>query len=171
MIIRTAQLSLITKEFDKTRDNVESILKRHRGYIGELKVGGSTGSGRTLTGTLRVPADQLDRIQKYLNPTDTNPKLNKLTGGEWQRTLGKAKEEAQAFAQKICDEFDVLYAEGAVHGRVMNIAVHPFIMGQPHRIDALARALDYIAQHPHVWWASGSQITQHYRQHQDAKAG
>jgi peptidoglycan/xylan/chitin deacetylase (PgdA/CDA1 family) len=80
-------------------------------------------------------------------------------------------QEAQAFAQKICDEFDVLYAEGAVHGRVMNIAVHPFIMGQPHRIDALARALDYIAQHPHVWWASGSQITQHYRQHQDAKAG
>ena len=80
-------------------------------------------------------------------------------------------QEAQAFAQKICDEFDVLYAEGAVHGRVMNIAVHPFIMGQPHRIDALARALDYIAQHPHVWWASGSQITQHYRQHQAAKAG
>ena len=80
-------------------------------------------------------------------------------------------QEAPAFAQKICDEFDVLYAEGAVHGRVMNIAVHPFIMGQPHRIDALARALDYIAQHPHVWWASGSQITQHYRQHQAAKAG
>lgn len=74
-------------------------------------------------------------------------------------------QEAQAFAQKICDEFDVLYAEGAVHGRVMNIAVHPFITGQPHRIDALARALDYIAQHPHVWWASGSQITAHYRQH------
>ena len=50
---------------------------------------------------LFVPADQLDRIQKYLNPTDTNPKLNKLTGGEWQRTLGKAKEEAQAFARDL----------------------------------------------------------------------
>jgi peptidoglycan/xylan/chitin deacetylase (PgdA/CDA1 family) len=74
-------------------------------------------------------------------------------------------QEAQAFAQKICDEFDVLYAEGTEHGRVMNIAVHPFIMGQPHRIEALARALEYIAKHPRVWWASGSQITQHYRQH------
>jgi len=60
MIIRTAQLSLITKEFDKVRVNLEAILKRHRGYFGELKVGGSTGSGRTLTATLRVPADQLD---------------------------------------------------------------------------------------------------------------
>jgi hypothetical protein len=60
MIIRTADLSLITKEFDKTRANLEAILKRHRGYLGELKAGGTTGSGRTLTATLRVPADQLD---------------------------------------------------------------------------------------------------------------
>ncbi len=60
MIIRTAELSVITKEFDKARANLESILNRHHGYVGELKVGGSTGSGRTLTATLRVPADQLD---------------------------------------------------------------------------------------------------------------
>lgn len=50
---------------------------------------------------LFVPADQLDRIQKYLNPGDQNPKLNKLTGGEWQRTLGKAREEAKAFARDL----------------------------------------------------------------------
>ncbi|RYG23796.1 transcription-repair coupling factor, partial [bacterium] len=50
---------------------------------------------------LFVPADQLDRIQKYLNPGDTNPKLNRLTGGEWQKTLGKAKEEAKAFARDL----------------------------------------------------------------------
>jgi hypothetical protein len=60
MIIRTAQLSVVTQEFDKARANLEAILKRHRGYVGELKTGGSTGSGRTLTATLRVPADQLD---------------------------------------------------------------------------------------------------------------
>lgn len=60
MIIRSAQLSLITKEFDKARANLEPILKRHHGYVGELKAGGSTGSGRTLNATLRVPADQLD---------------------------------------------------------------------------------------------------------------
>ena len=60
MIIRTAQLSLITKEFDKARANLEAILKRYRGYVGELKANDTTGSGRTLTATLRVPADQLD---------------------------------------------------------------------------------------------------------------
>lgn len=60
MILRTAQLNLITKEFDSARANLEAILKRHQGYIGELNAGGNTGSGRTLTATLRVPADQLD---------------------------------------------------------------------------------------------------------------
>ena len=60
MIIRTADLSLVTKEFDKARGNLEAIIKRHRGYVGELKAGGTTGSGRTITATLRVPSDQLD---------------------------------------------------------------------------------------------------------------
>ncbi|HJP83863.1 MAG TPA: DEAD/DEAH box helicase, partial [Fimbriimonadaceae bacterium] len=50
---------------------------------------------------LYVPADQLDRIQKYLNPGDVPPKLNKLTGGEWQRTLGKAREDAKEFARDL----------------------------------------------------------------------
>lgn len=56
---------------------------------------------------LFVPTDQLDRIQKYLNPGDASPKLNRLTGGEWQRTISKAKEDAVAFAQDLVK----LYAE------------------------------------------------------------
>jgi transcription-repair coupling factor (superfamily II helicase) len=50
---------------------------------------------------LFVPAEQLDRIQKYLNPGDVLPKLNRLSGNEWQRTIGKAKEEAKAFARDL----------------------------------------------------------------------
>lgn len=73
-------------------------------------------------------------------------------------------QEGAAFAQKICDEFDTLYAEGAVSGQVMNIAVHPFIMGQPHRIEYLARALDYVLSHSGVWCATGSEIIASYRQ-------
>jgi len=60
MIIRTAGITLITREFDKARSGLEIILKRHRGYVGELKVGGASGTGRSLTATLRVPVDQLD---------------------------------------------------------------------------------------------------------------
>ncbi len=56
---------------------------------------------------LFVPADQLDRVQKYLNPGDNAPKLNRLTGGEWQKTISKAKEDAKLFARDLVK----LYAE------------------------------------------------------------
>lgn len=73
-------------------------------------------------------------------------------------------QEGAAFAQKIRDEFDTLYDEGAEHGKVMNIAVHPFIMGQPHRIAHLAAAFEYILSHSAVWCATGSEIIDWYRQ-------
>lgn len=60
MIVRTAELALTTSDFDQARTRLEEILKRHKGYLGELNVTGATGSGRTLTATLRVPAEQLD---------------------------------------------------------------------------------------------------------------
>jgi type II secretory pathway pseudopilin PulG len=60
MIVRTAELEVTTKDFDKARPSVEEILKRRHGYIGELNVNTPTGAARSLTGTLRVPATQLD---------------------------------------------------------------------------------------------------------------
>jgi hypothetical protein len=60
MIARTSQLTLITKEFDKARGALEDILKRHRGYLGQLDVNAPADGQRMLTATLRVPADQLD---------------------------------------------------------------------------------------------------------------
>lgn len=60
MIARGAQLSLTTKDFAKTRQALEEILKRHKGYIGQLNVNGPSGAGRTLDATLRVPATELD---------------------------------------------------------------------------------------------------------------
>jgi negative regulator of sigma E activity len=60
MIIRTAGLSLITKDFDKARTQVEEIMHRRRGYVGTLKVTGAAQGGRSLTASLRIPAAQLD---------------------------------------------------------------------------------------------------------------
>lgn len=66
------------------------------------------------------------------------------------------------FERMIRDQFDVLYAEGGHSGRVMAIALHPFIMGQPHRIAALNRALKYIDGFEGVWKATGAEIASHY---------
>jgi hypothetical protein len=60
MIVRTARLSLTTADFDRVRDRISDVLKRHQGYIGELNVGSPAGAARRLEATLRVPADQLE---------------------------------------------------------------------------------------------------------------
>jgi allantoinase len=66
------------------------------------------------------------------------------------------------FEGMIRRQFDVLYREGAQSGRVMAIALHPYITGVPHRIDALDSALRYIASHDGVWLATGGEIIDHY---------
>ncbi len=70
--------------------------------------------------------------------------------------------EGAEFAQMIRDTFDVLYAEGAESGRVMCIALHPYMMGQPHRIKHLDGALEYILGHDGVWPATGEEIADWY---------
>jgi hypothetical protein len=60
MIIRTAGLTLITKDFDKTRTEAEAVIRRHQGYSAQLSVTGQAGAGRSLTATYRIPASQLD---------------------------------------------------------------------------------------------------------------
>ena len=62
------------------------------------------------------------------------------------------------YARMICDSLDVLLREGAEHGRVMCIALHPFIIGQPNKIGALRTALEYMVSQNHVWLTTGSEI-------------
>jgi allantoinase len=66
------------------------------------------------------------------------------------------------FVQRCRDQFDVLYAEGAEDGRVMCIAFHPFLLGQPHRIDLLDEALGYVLGHEDVWLTTADEIAEWY---------
>jgi allantoinase len=67
------------------------------------------------------------------------------------------------FERMLKAQFDVLYREGEASGRVMAIAVHPFVTGQPHRIGALDAALEHICSHEGVWLATGREIVEHYQ--------
>lgn len=71
--------------------------------------------------------------------------------------------DIEEFYRRILESFDVLYDEAQRNARVMAIAVHPFLIGVPHRIRFLDRALKYIASHEGVWFATGSEIIQAYR--------
>ena len=73
-----------------------------------------------------------------------------------------SKRSDQEFYQAICDQFDVLYQEGATIPRTMAIALHPFLAGVPHRSKYLEQALSYVASHKDVWFCTGDDIYNWY---------
>jgi peptidoglycan/xylan/chitin deacetylase (PgdA/CDA1 family) len=75
--------------------------------------------------------------------------------------VGKSLSPAD-FAQMVMDQFDVLYEEGAHSGRVMCLALHPFIVNVPFRHKYLDRALEYIASHEGVWLTTSDEIADWY---------
>jgi allantoinase len=70
--------------------------------------------------------------------------------------------EGDYFAQICKDQFDRLYREGEESGRVMCIALHPFLIGQPHRIKYLEEILAYIMGHDGVWQTTADEIADYY---------
>lgn len=68
----------------------------------------------------------------------------------------------QAFYQACVDQFDILYEEGLRNGKVMCIAIHPWIIGVPFRAKYFKMALEYITKKKNVWITTGSEITEWY---------
>ena len=69
------------------------------------------------------------------------------------------------YAEILKRQFDQLYEEGAENGKVMCIPLHPFLIGQPHRIGPFAEALEYITGHDEVWVTTGREIAEWYHEH------
>ena len=68
------------------------------------------------------------------------------------------------FVAMARSQLDVLRreADDAAGGRVMCVALHPYLMGMPHRVDGLAAMLEYLMGHDDVWQTTASQIAQHF---------
>ena len=66
------------------------------------------------------------------------------------------------YGEIIKAQFDQLYEEGAQSGTVMCIPLHPFLVGQPHRIGPFAEAIEYITGHDDVWLTTGREIAEYY---------
>jgi peptidoglycan/xylan/chitin deacetylase (PgdA/CDA1 family) len=57
-----------------------------------------------------------------------------------------------AFADMIVDNFDEMREQSRAQPLVMGIALHPYLVGQPHRLRHLRRALQHVAAHRDGAW-------------------
>jgi allantoinase len=73
------------------------------------------------------------------------------------------KREGTEFADMIVDAFDVMHGECVRRPLVMGIALHPYIVGQPHRFKHLKRALSVLVARADakVWFTTSGEIAKH----------
>lgn len=72
------------------------------------------------------------------------------------------KETGRAFAEAIVDAFDEMLEQSVHAPLVMGIALHPYIVGQPHRLRALRQALTHVAmRRDAIWLTTAGAIAEH----------
>lgn len=80
--------------------------------------------------------------------------------------LMRSHVEADGYARRCIAQFDRLRLEAADGGggRLMALPLHPFAIGQPHRVAGLYRVLAHLREHG-AWIARASEIVEHYLAH------
>jgi hypothetical protein len=67
------------------------------------------------------------------------------------------------FVQMIVDQYHQLHSDAADgSGRVLALALHPFVIGQAFRHKYLDLALRFLAGAPDVWLTTTDDIAAHY---------
>ncbi len=131
--------------------------------------------GPGLTQTLDTPENLVEAGVKYIGDWvyDDEPTVIKTDNGPLV-TLPYTVEcndipamivqhhEAAYWRQKCIDQFDRLWLEGAERPRIMSIAIHPYISGQPFRIKYLEEIYEYINRHAGVVHMNGEEIYHWY---------
>lgn len=65
----------------------------------------------------------------------------------------------QSWLEQACDACDFLIEEAKQQGgRMLSLNIHPWLMGQPHRISFLEQLLEYLSSREEIWHAGATQI-------------
>ncbi len=162
----------IDEEREFYRDSIDTLFKN----TGK-KLQGMLGPGFSATPNtpnLMAEAGLTYHVDWFVDdqPFPINVDSGKLVGVPYSRELNDALVFINPggfegeYMLDICKrQFDVLMEEGSTSGRVMCIALHPYIIGQPYRINYLRQILDYVARHEGTWMTTADEIADHYLRH------
>jgi allantoinase len=75
------------------------------------------------------------------------------------------------FVQIVKDQYEQLHADAARSGRVMALALHPFVTGQAFRAKYFGQALKFLSGQPDIWLTTSDEIARHYQRTAGPVAG
>ncbi len=157
-LARDDEAALIARSLDTLRVAVRTPV---RGWLGPGRL-------QTEHTPELLKQQGIDYFSDWVN--DELPyRFNTTEGGLWSLPLCTELEDrfvvldnqhAEAsWAQQVTDACDLLLAEShSQGGRLLTLSLHPWVMGQPHRMRHLEAALAYVLAQPGVWNAMPGQI-------------
>jgi peptidoglycan/xylan/chitin deacetylase (PgdA/CDA1 family) len=64
----------------------------------------------------------------------------------------------------VCEAFEYLHEEASPSASVFTLGLHPWLVGQAHRVRYLREALDRMAGYDEVWQATAAEVADWYRE-------
>ena len=158
----------------KEREVVLRTLQRFEQETGRKAKGWLSSSLRGTLQTADILAEQgalfycdiMNDDQPYLLRTPSGPIVSIPYSNEINdfTFITRKNYTTDQFRDALIEELDVLYAEGAHTGRLMNVGLHPHVAGRAHRIRALREFIEHAKSLPHVWWPTREEVATHYLQ-------
>jgi len=165
----TFQAKMIFEEEEKYLTEMVQTIQKHTGCMPKGWL------GPALTETFNTPAILaklgLNYILDWCNddqPYPLNEEIGRMISVPYSIELNDIpifvgqSMSGECFFQMLKDQFDQLYEEGAEQPRIMAIALHPFIIGQPFRIKYLEKFLEYVIGFESVWLTTSDEIAEWY---------
>ncbi|MEE4454021.1 polysaccharide deacetylase [Novosphingobium resinovorum] len=166
----------------KEREIVLRSLAQYEQFTGRKAKGWLSSSLRGTLQTAGILAgegctfycDIMNDDQPYLLRTDNGPIVSVPYSNEINdfTFITRKNFTTDQFRDALIEELDVLYAEGATTGRIMNVGLHPHVSGRAHRVRAIREFIEHAKSLPGVWWATREEIAAWYLEnHEDHFAG
>ncbi len=159
-------------DIEAERDVIGRSVEMYTKHADRKPVGWLSSS---LRGTLETPGilaehgfkfycDIMNDDQPFMIDTDSGPLVSIPYSNEINdfTILTRRGHTTDEFRDILIEELNVLYAEGASNGRLMNVGLHPHVSGRAYRVRAIREFLEYAKSLPHVWWPTREALADWY---------
>jgi allantoinase len=162
-------MHMVEDQREAIRKSIEIIArttgKKPRGWVGP---------GLTETyDTVDLLADEgIEYVADWVldeQPCDIRTKTGRLVSIPYTQEINDVAmmliqhHKASEYRDRAIDQFEQLYEDSADGARVMAIALHPYIMGVPHRAKHLRAVLEHITARKDVACMTGEEILDWYK--------
>lgn len=173
--VQTEMLNEYSGDPKGERDVIARTLDVYADVVGRPARGWLSSSMRSTDETPHILKELgLDFIACYLNddqpyplatrhgPLLAIPYSNDLNDYRMFSRCGMSTEGALGMMR---EGFDQMYLEGETTGRILNVGMHPHVMGQAWAIRALREFVDHVRKTDRVWFPTRGEIADWYAVH------